>query len=232
MLLHTKKVLGRKASLVTLFFIAAFGSLQAEVEYIIPLKASEHQIGNMLQWATSVEMNSHNFVIEKSFDGIHFDNIGLLDAAGISEEKRNYRFLDIGLNEDRAFYRLKQIDLDGAFDYSQTVLVNRSLPNQFMVVAMSRTSFDKSFQVTLDILNDSEVTIVVSDWDGSIIQQKREKLSYGLNDINFDLSNEKDGIYKIAILLKEEEELLVVQKTNKGEQQHDDVASRKKQSGG
>ncbi|MFT6709113.1 MAG: hypothetical protein ACJATF_003977, partial [Flavobacteriales bacterium] len=175
---------------------------------------------------------SHNFVIEKSLDGIEFSNIGLLEAAGMSGEKKAYRFLDMEMNSDRYLYRLKQVDLDGMYNYSQTVLLNRSLPNQFSVVAMSKTSFDKTFEVTFDVLEDVAMEFTVSDLNGNVIQQRKEQIEYGLNDVIFDLSNEKEGIYKIAIQVKDEEEFLVVQKTNQGKETPNPVASKRKQNGG
>ncbi len=222
----------RKPSLIALLLLTMLTIGQAEVDYIIPLNAKEHQIGNMLEWSTSTEINSHNFIIEKSLDGIEFTNIGLLEAAGMSGEKKSYRFLDMEMNNDRSLYRLRQVDLDGRSNYSQTVLLNRMLPNQFSVVAMGKTSFDKSFEVTFDVLEDVTMEFTVSDLDGNIIQQRKEEIEYGLNDIIFDLSDEKEGIYKIAILVKDEEEFLVVQKTNQGVEEPNPVASKRKQNGG
>lgn len=222
----------KKPSLVTLLLLTLFVNGQAEVDYIIPLNAKEHQIGNMLEWSTSSEINSHNFLIERSVDGILFDNIGLLEAAGMSGENKSYRFLDMAMSEERSLYRLKQVDLDGMYNYSQTVLLNRSLPNQFSVVAMSKTSFDKSFQVTLDVLADVSMELTVLDLEGNVIQRRTEQVEYGLTDIDFDFSDEKNSIYKIAIRVKDEEEYLVVQKTNIGETDQTPVASQRKQNGG
>jgi hypothetical protein len=222
----------KKASLASFLLFGVLVSGQAAVEYIIPLQAKEQKIGNMLQWSTSSEINSHNFVIEKSLDGVEFTNIGVLEAAGISGEKKGYRFLDMGMNEERALYRLKQIDLDGMFDYSQTVLINRNEANMFAVVAMSRTSFDKSFQVTLDVLADASINFTISDMEGNVIRQITKEIEYGLNDIEFDLSDEKEGIYKIAIQLKDEKEYLIIQRSVKGEKEANPVASKRKESGG
>ncbi|MFK7808159.1 MAG: hypothetical protein AB8F74_10205 [Saprospiraceae bacterium] len=221
-----------KPNLILFLLTALFTSSQAEVEYIIPLNAKEHKIGNMLEWTTSSEINSHNFVIEKSLDGVDFIDIGLLDAAGMSGEKKGYRFLDMDMNNDRALYRLKQVDLDGRQNYSQTVLLNRLIPNQFSVVAMSRTSFDKTFEVTLDIIADVTMEIKITDLEGNIIQERKEQIEYGLNDIKLDFTDEPIGIYKIAILVKDEEEFLVVQKTDEGEEMPNPVASSRKQTGG
>jgi hypothetical protein len=222
----------KNPSLASFFVFAVLVSGQASVEYIVPLEAKEHKIGNMLEWGTSSEINSHNFVIEKSIDGLEFTNIGILKAAGMSGENREYRFLDMGMNEERVLYRLKQIDLDGMYDYSQTVMVTRSLPNLFSVVAMSKTSFDKTFQVTIDVLADVSMAFTISDMNGNVVRHITEEIKYGLNDIEFDLSDEREGIYKIAIQVKDEEEYLIIQRTDVGEKETNPVASKRKESGG
>lgn len=207
--------------------------LYAEVEYAIPLNAEEHQIGNRLEWSTSTELNTHNFVIEKSIDGIQFENIGILEAAGMSGDQKSYRFLDVGVNDEKIFYRLKQVDLDGAYDYSQTVLLNKELSNQFMVVSMSNTTFNKTFDLTLDIIIDSEISYTIYTLKGTKVKEGVQELTYGLNDLQFNLEDEKEGFYKIVLILKEEEEeTLVVQKVDDEEKKRENVASKRTQNGG
>ncbi|HNL17437.1 MAG TPA: T9SS type A sorting domain-containing protein, partial [Chitinophagales bacterium] len=64
-----------------------------------------------LNWITASERNSANFIIEKSLDAIHFYPIGTVQAAGNSISELHYQFID-ELPNDKAYYRLKQIDLD------------------------------------------------------------------------------------------------------------------------
>ncbi|HNC64965.1 MAG TPA: T9SS type A sorting domain-containing protein, partial [Chitinophagales bacterium] len=64
-----------------------------------------------LHWITASERNSANFIIEKSLDAIHFYPIGTVQAAGNSISELHYQFID-ELPNDKAYYRLKQIDLD------------------------------------------------------------------------------------------------------------------------
>lgn len=72
-----------------------------------------------LTWGTLSELNSDFFQIERSSDGLNFFEIGMVKAAGNSSDRREYQFVDSEVSGDEAFYRLKIIDLDGSFEYSQ-----------------------------------------------------------------------------------------------------------------
>lgn len=73
-------------------------------------------------WYTSEESNSSHFDIEKSEDGNTFQKIGTVKAAGNSSSIMRYSFVDARPNK-RNYYRLKQVDLDGSFEYSRSVFV-------------------------------------------------------------------------------------------------------------
>src|SRR6202012_2934437 len=77
----------------------------------------------VLTWSTSSEQNSKTFEIDRSFDGTVFLPIGNVAAAGNSTSTRNYTFTDPSLTRDTNYYRLKEIDLDDHFTYSNVVLV-------------------------------------------------------------------------------------------------------------
>jgi pregnancy-associated plasma protein-A len=84
------------------------------------------RLGNgniLLNWSTSTEQNSKTFEIDRSFDGANFLPIGNVPAAGNSATRRDYSFTDPGITSDTDYYRLKEIDLDGHFNYSKIVLI-------------------------------------------------------------------------------------------------------------
>ncbi len=77
----------------------------------------------LVSWATEQEINTANFEIERSTDGLRFEKIGTQFAAGNSTSIKKYEFIDahpvFGFN----YYRIKQIDADGRFTYSVIVKV-------------------------------------------------------------------------------------------------------------
>jgi hypothetical protein len=77
----------------------------------------------LVSWATVQEINSSYFEIERSTDGIRFEKIAIVKAAGNSETVKNYEFKDEKLLFGFNYYRIKQVDVDGRFTYSVTVKV-------------------------------------------------------------------------------------------------------------
>jgi len=77
-----------------------------------------------LKWSTAWERNTHHFTVERSADGRLFEVLKQLPAAGNSQQVRHYLTFDERPITGTSYYRLKQVDLDGAFSYSPTVEVN------------------------------------------------------------------------------------------------------------
>lgn len=76
-----------------------------------------------VSWKTASEVNNNYFTVERSVDGESFDAVAVIDGAGDSNSIQNYTFLDENPTEGRSFYRLKQTDFSGLFEYSEVVSV-------------------------------------------------------------------------------------------------------------
>ena len=77
-----------------------------------------------LDWSTGSEENNSHFIIERTHDGAHWEQIGEVAGAGWSTEINRYMFIDENPYSDFNYYRIKQVDYDGEFDYSKVVLVS------------------------------------------------------------------------------------------------------------
>ena len=73
-----------------------------------------------LSWQTATEQNSDRFDIERSMDGLHFEKIGSVKAAGNSTAHINYNYFDPGPKKGINYYRLKEVDIDNSLQYSET----------------------------------------------------------------------------------------------------------------
>lgn len=76
-----------------------------------------------LKWTTASELNNHYFEVEKSSDGVLFSPVGKIDGNGTKTGITNYTFSDVNPNESGSYYRLKQVDFDGKFEYSKIIFV-------------------------------------------------------------------------------------------------------------
>jgi surface protein len=101
----------------------------------------------LLQWQTANEINNNRFEIEISDDGIHFKKIGTVAATGNSNSTRNYSFSANNITAN--YYRLKQIDNSGIFEYSKIVFVNESSKKTIRIFANpSNGSFEININTT------------------------------------------------------------------------------------
>ncbi len=77
-----------------------------------------------LTWITAQETNNDHFVVQKSNDGFNFKKIGQIEGAGNKSSLSQYEFEDQSINSGLAYYRLKQVDFDGNFEYSKIISVD------------------------------------------------------------------------------------------------------------
>ncbi|MFC5283293.1 T9SS type A sorting domain-containing protein [Pedobacter alpinus] len=115
---------------------------------------------NSLTWATSSESNSAGFDIESSIDGLAFNKIGFVASKGVngsSSVNLNYFYEDKTATSGTTYYRLKQIDKDGKFEYSEIKFVKNLLlenQNSFKIYPNPTTDY-----VEITGKNQEEVTV-------------------------------------------------------------------------
>lgn len=79
--------------------------------------------GNLIKWSTSQEQNCKQFEVESSLDGRNYRVLGIVAATGFSSVNRDYSFTDNAPSAGRTYYRIKNVDMDGKYNYSQGVLL-------------------------------------------------------------------------------------------------------------
>jgi len=77
----------------------------------------------LLTWETSSEINNAGFEIESSPTTTDFKKVGFIDGSGNSVSSKKYQFSDRNSSEEITYYRLKQLDHDGTFEYSRMIAV-------------------------------------------------------------------------------------------------------------
>ncbi|MBK7958341.1 MAG: hypothetical protein IPK03_09595 [Bacteroidetes bacterium] len=93
---------------------------------------------NQLNWITSSEKNNEKFDIERSANGIDYAKIGEVKGSGNSIIQRKYRFDDLKLDDAPIhYYRLKQVDFDGQFEYSKIIAISQKTLDQISSVSKS-----------------------------------------------------------------------------------------------
>lgn len=154
---------------------------------LISFKSKNSSSGNELFWSTGSEINNSHFDIEKSFDGENFFTIGQVQGNGNSSEINNYSFFDNTQLGENAYYKLKQVDYDGAINYSHIINTN-STKKSISIVQKENSS---EFYVLSP--NKEEIVIQAFDISGRLVYNK----SYSANEssrFNFNINNQGSHI--------------------------------------
>jgi hypothetical protein len=113
---------------VTNFSPLTFGSLDDDSPLPVkwgPIDARWEGEAVSLTWVTVQEINNDHFEIERSEDGVDFYSIGIQAGQGNSSVKHQYKYFDSEASKARYhYYRIKQVDYDGKFEYSRVVVVS------------------------------------------------------------------------------------------------------------
>ncbi|OGU30153.1 MAG: hypothetical protein A2057_05600 [Ignavibacteria bacterium GWA2_35_9] len=157
-----------------------------------------------LQWQTKTEVNNYGFEVErrsrKSEDRSQYNSqwikVGFVDGNGNSNSPKDYSFMDKNLTGGSKFaYRLKQVDNDGTFTYSDEVEVAvvpdkyelyQNYPNPFNPVTNIKFSLPEATKVRIDIFN------IIGEKVKTLIEQNMEA---GFHVVPFDAENLTSGTY-------------------------------------
>jgi len=91
---------------------------------LISFEAKSSNEAVVLSWTTATEENNSHFNIERSFDGLNWNEIGQVQGNGTSSLTIDYTFIDSFPLPGRSYYRLKQVDYSGLFEFSKIVVVH------------------------------------------------------------------------------------------------------------
>ena len=134
-------------------------------------KGSNVDSGISLEWVTSSEENNEGFEVEFSTDARSFESIGYVNGNGTTSETQNYQFLHKTNRPGSLYYRLKQMDYDGAFEYSDIIEVMREKSNDGNVIIFPNPAIE-SFTITVNNPERLSSSVKVTDLLGRTIFSK------------------------------------------------------------
>jgi hypothetical protein len=165
---------------------------------LISLSGRRVTDGNRLEWVTASEFNSDRFIIEKSLDGTSFANIGQVSAAGFSNTIIPYQYLDEKPVSGNNYYRLKMIDRDATFRYSNIVLLASGTNISGNKLYPNPTVSGRQVLMQLNGIERGLVTISISGINGQVIKTFRATSTDGTLQMNIPATGMNSGSYLLV----------------------------------
>jgi len=155
----------------------------------------------ILKWSTASETNNYGFDIERKESGeksqsTEWNTIGFINGSGTTTETRSYFFEDENLSAGTYQYRLKQIDMDGTFEYLSEVEAEISPLKDFSLEQNFPNPFNPTTLIRFQLPEESLVVLKVYDILGKeIIELLNENKEAGVHQIEFNAQNLPSGTY-------------------------------------
>lgn len=161
---------------------------------LINFSGTQSNNGNQLNWKTASEKNNSHFDLERSEDGKRFEKIITIKANGNTNAQQSYSYLDKASPFEITYYRLKQVDIDGKFNYSNTIAVQSDYEEKF---SLYPNPFKDEINVVVsdDFKNDTKVYLY--DMFGRI-----QNIPFTINEtyINLKTNNLPIGNYVLKVV--------------------------------
>ena len=148
-----------------------------------------------LNWSTATELNNSGFQIERS-NGSEYQVIGFVAGHGTTTEVQNYTFADQNVEAGKFTYRLKQVDFNGTFEYSNTIEVEIIGVKEFTLGQNYPNPFNPSTTINFSLAVDSKVSLKIFDVLGQeVVTLVNGQLAAGSQKVSFNASSLNSGVY-------------------------------------
>jgi len=145
-----------------------------------------------LSWETASELSNDYFLVEYSIDGDNFKEVGKVMGQGTTISSNSYGFIHQAPIAKVNYYRLKQVDYDGKFEYSNIIAVDMVVNNHIKIVP---TLANDLIQIQYE---GEEANVIIFNLNGQKVYQERKNFENGFQEVNVnDLPN---GIYFLNVI--------------------------------
>lgn len=151
-----------------------------------------------LEWQTASELNNDFFIVERATDLFPATEIGMMDGNGTTTQFHVYNFTDMSPNEGMNYYRLRQVDFNGAMHYSEWVAVQFLAAENYVSVFPNPS--ESTFNVRLSGFRDQLVHVSITDVTGRLVEEKELLVAAAEQVVEMDAAGQPGGIYFISVL--------------------------------
>ncbi len=180
---------------------------------VLPIKLTKFKVEQMdgaarLSWKTASEINNDYFTVECSKDGKSFAEVLKIDGAGNSNRDLEYSAVDKDPLAGLSYYRLKQTDYDGEFEYSDMIVfknISGQISKNLTVQSVSPTIISNDFKIYFSLDKKADVDIQIIKYSGELVFKENIKANEGNNSYFFvDNQSLNPGSYIVRIVCNNE----------------------------
>ncbi|MEJ7914321.1 MAG: T9SS type A sorting domain-containing protein, partial [Chitinophagaceae bacterium] len=151
-----------------------------------------------LNWEAICDNNFMHYLVEHSTDGVRFSSLGRVYADAVGSIKRS-QFEHLQHSADIHFYRLKMVNRDGTFKYSQTITINNSSTGTNDVL-VTQNPFNHQISFNINRASRAELQITLLDAAGNTLVSKQQTAVKGKNLLILnDLGSLPSGLYRLVV---------------------------------
>jgi trimeric autotransporter adhesin len=191
-------VLQGSVSSFSTFYIAGGSSMLPST--LITFSGVFNNGAAQLQWETSNEINTSEFIVERSDDGRSFEKIGTVPASGNSSTVIKYSYTDHDAAQQSSaviYYRLKMLDKEGPYTYSDIVSI--TLPSITGKVMVFPNPASTEVKLTIIAADEGKAQWKLLDNAGRIVLQNTVLLKKGNNNFPVSINNLRAGMYYLSV---------------------------------
>jgi len=164
-----------------------------------------------LTWVTATETNNYGFEIERRDDSSGYETLAFVSGNGTSANSVTYNFVDKNLFAGRYYYRLKQLDYDGSFKYSEEVLVDIPILSDFKLFQNYPNPFNPSTKIKFYTPTQDRIKIGLYDLLGNEIKILfNDQVNSGSYQVDIDGSNLASGTYFVKMIGKQNQQTIKI----------------------
>jgi hypothetical protein len=201
----------KTATFTVNFTSGQFYTLGSTESYALPVTLVSFTANNddnervIINWTSAQEIGNSYYTIERSKDGVSFESIGARDGAGDSNALLSYQFIDTNPLNGQSFYRLKQTDFDGSFEFSEMKRVFLERPEESASYKVYPNPVNNGEQLFIERPNTAQIS---NPFAYQIISLEGDVVSRGTSDgsqskVEVDTSSLAKGVYLLRIITNE-----------------------------
>lgn len=157
----------------------------------------------IVRWSTAAENSNDYFTIERSLDGQNFFVLDTIQGVGDSNKRNEYTYTDLYPVSGYNYYRLKQTDFKGKFEYFNVVtVVNDKAESQLSQILVSPNPFFDGFEVSFYATDNSKVHLRLMDMQGRTVFNKSIETEKGQNSFVYNNDLLQPGVYLFTVVQK------------------------------